>query len=239
MTLEYVGTHYHGWQIQENAVTIQQVLEEKTGMILNENVRLVGAGRTDSGVHALGQVAHFKTENPLYVKKIFNGLNSLLPWDISILEIQEVDLSFHSRKDAKRKEYFYQIWNGRRLSPFLSPFVVHIPYSLNVEAMKESAKVFQGKHDFTSFSPSKSIVHNKVRNVSHSEIEKDGEMIKYRIIADGFLHHMVRTIVGTIINVGKEKIPAEKIAEIIQGKDRRMAGFVAPARGLFLEKIYY
>lgn len=239
LTLEYIGTRYHGWQIQENAITIQQILEEKIGLIFNEKLRIIGAGRTDAGVHALRQVAHFKTGNPLTLEKILKGLNSLLPEDISILKMEEVDLSFHSRKDAKKKEYFYQIWNGECLSPFLSPFVAHIPYRLDRDMMKKAAREFQGEHDFTSFSPSKSTVHDKVRKVFHSEVKEEGEMIRYRIMADGFLHHMVRTIVGTIILAGRGKMPAGKIAEIFQGKDRRLAGFVAPAKGLFLKKIYY
>ncbi len=238
-TLEYVGTRYHGWQIQENAITIQQILEEKLNLILNKKSRVVGAGRTDAGVHALGQVAHFKTNNPLPVERIFKGMNSMLPEDIAVLKMEETNLSFHSRKDAKKKEYFYQIWNGARPSPFLSAFVIHIPTKLNIEAMRRAASFFQGKHDFHSFCPANTTIKDKVRHVFHSGIEEVEEMIRYRIIADGFLHHMVRTIVGTIINVGKEKIPVEKIKDIFQGKDRKLAGFVAPAKGLFLKKVYY
>lgn len=238
-TLEYIGKRYHGWQIQENAITIQQILEEKLSLILHAKHRVVGAGRTDAGVHALGQVAHFKTANSLPVERIFSGMNSLLPADIAILDMQEVSFSFHSRKEAKKKEYFYQIWNGKKPSPFLSAYVMHIPYSLDRETMEKAASCFQGKHDFTSFTPAKSAIQNKVRHVFHSEIEEEGEMIRYRIIANGFLHHMVRTIVGTIINVGKGMIPVEQIIEIFQARDRKWAGFVAPAKGLFLKKIFY
>lgn len=238
-TLEYIGTKYHGWQIQENAVTIQQILEEKLSLILNQKHRVVGAGRTDAGVHALGQVAHFKTTHSLPVERIFKGMNSLLPADITVRDMQEAGSSFHSRKEAKRKEYFYQIWNGGKPSPFLSAFVMHIPYSLDRETMKRAASCFLGEHDFTSFSPAKSSIQNKVRQVFHSDIEEEGEMIRYRIIANGFLHHMVRTIVGTIIDVGKGKITVEQIIEIFQARDRKWAGFVAPAKGLFLNKIFY
>jgi tRNA pseudouridine38-40 synthase len=238
-TLEYIGTRYHGWQIQENAVTIQQVLEEKLGLILNKKPRVIGAGRTDAGVHALGQVAHFKTPNHLPIEKIFKGLNSLLPEDIAVLEMEEADPAFHSRKDAKKKEYFYQIWNGKRPSPFLSAFVTPVPCRLNIKTMQRAASLFQGKHDFHSFCPAKTTIRNKVRNVFHSEIADEGKMIRYRILADGFLHHMVRTIVGTLIDVGNEKIPLDEIKSIFQGKDRRLAGFMAPAKGLFLKKVYY
>ncbi len=238
-TLEYIGTNYHGWQIQKNAVTIQQVLEEKLGHILNKRPRVVGAGRTDAGVHALGQVAHFKTSSPLPVEKIFKGLNSLLPEDIAVLQMKETDPAFHSRKDAKKKEYFYQIWHGCRPSPFVSAFVTHIPCRLNIKTMKRGASLFLGKHDFHSFCPTKSTIRNKVRNILYSEILEEGNLIRYRILADGFLQHMVRTIAGTLIDVGKEKIPIEEIKKIFLGKDRRLAGFVAPAKGLFLKKVYY
>ena len=238
-TLEYVGTRYHGWQIQKNAVTIQQILEEKLNLILGQKMRVIGAGRTDAGVHARGQVAHFKTTNPLPAEKIIKGLNSLLPEDITVQEMREVGLSFHSRKDAKKKEYIYQIWNGEKPSPFLSAFVAHVPSRLHIEAMRKAAKLFKGEHDFTSFSPAKSTISDKVRYVFQSDIEPEGEMIRYRIIANGFIQHMVRTIVGTLINVGKGEIPADKISEIFQGKDRGLAGFAAPAKGLFLKKVYY
>ena len=239
IVLQYMGTNYHGWQIQDNASSVQQVLEEKFSIILNESVRIIGAGRTDAGVHALAQVANFKTANPLDIRKIFRGVNSLLPDDIAILEMDEVDLQFNARKSARKKEYLYQIWNGEIISPFMHPFAKHAPYKLDTAVMKDAARVFLGEHDFSSFCSAKSDIQDKVRTVFLSDIEIEGLLIKYRIIATGFLHHMVRTIVGTLIDCGKKRISAKDIVGIIDAKDRRRASFAAPARGLFLFRVYY
>jgi tRNA pseudouridine38-40 synthase len=174
IVLQYMGTNYHGWQIQDNASSVQQVLEEKFSIILNESVRIIGAGRTDAGVHALAQVANFKTANPLDIRKIFRGVNSLLPDDIAILEMDEVDLQFNARKIARKKEYLYQIWNGEIISPFMHPFAKHAPYKLDTAVMKDAARVFLGEHDFSSFCSAKSDIQDKVRTVFLSDIEIEG-----------------------------------------------------------------
>ncbi len=239
MIIQYVGTRYHGWQVQENAISIQQLLEEKLSLILDERIRVIGAGRTDTGVHALAQVANFRTKNVLNIKKIFKGVNSLLPSDIAVLSMRDTDAQFNARKDASRKEYCYQIWNAEIISPFLAPFAKHAPYRLDREAMKDAAGFFHGRHDFTSFCSSRSAVKDKVRNVYFSSCEVAGNMIRYRIVANGFLQHMVRTIVGTLINVGKTRIQKNDIVDILKARDRRQAGFAAPAKGLFLVRVDY
>ncbi|MEW5806316.1 MAG: tRNA pseudouridine(38-40) synthase TruA [Acidobacteriota bacterium] len=239
MILQYVGTKYHGWQIQENAFSIQEIIEEKLSLILNEKVRIIGAGRTDAGVHALAQVANFKTLNQLPIHKIFKGINSLLPEEIAVIDMGEAEMGFNARKDAKKKEYYYQIWNGEVIPPFLAPLAKHIPYKLDQERMSIAAAIFLGEHDFTSFCSSHSNIEDKVRTVYHSGIEVTGAMIKYRIIANGFLQHMVRNIVGTLIEIGKRKHSEREIEEILMARDRRKAGFAAPAKGLFLARVYY
>ncbi len=239
MIIQYVGTKYHGWQVQENAISIQQLLEERLSLILGERIRVIGAGRTDSGVHALGQVANFKTRNLLNIGKIFKGTNSLLPSDIAILEMKDADAQFNARNDAVKKEYCYQVWNAEVISPFLAPFAKHAPYKLEREAMKNAAAIFRGQHDFTSFCSARSEVRDKVRNVYFSACEIEGDMIRYRVVANGFLQHMVRSLVGTLINVGKRRIRKHDIVDILNAKDRRRAGFAAPSKGLFLVRVDY
>ena len=250
LLIEYDGTAYHGWQIQKDNTTIQGVLEEILSKITNERTRVISASRTDAGVHALCQVVAFKTQTNLSPDIIKRALNSNLPADIRIIESTEVDISFHPQRDALKKSYVYFIANQPYSSPFLYRYTWHIPYRLNISLMKDASGLLIGKKDFSSFMGSGSNVKNRVREIYNIEIERSkkagligfsiyGNFIKIRIEANGFLKHMVRNIVGTLVDVGRGKISIEKMQEIISSKDRRLAGRTAPAHALFLEKIIY
>jgi tRNA pseudouridine38-40 synthase len=248
--LEYDGTAYQGWQIQKRGLTIQGIIEEKIFKITGNQSRVIGASRTDAGVHALGQVAAFRTESRLEPETIRRALNALLPRDIRVLEASEVDDSFHPRYNAKRKSYFYIISNQRDISAFLHRYTWLIEQPLELKSMLEAAEVLIGIHDFSSFKGSGGSSKNSVREVFSIDIERferldfmsvemKGEFIRIRIEANSFLRHMVRNIVGTLVEVGRGKMPSEDIEKILASHDRRLAGLTAPSNGLFLERIVY
>jgi tRNA pseudouridine38-40 synthase len=250
LLLEYEGTNYLGWQIQKKGLTIQGIIEDRLLKITGEQVRVTGASRTDSGVHALGQVASFITKSNLDHETIKRALNALLPPDIRVLEASDIHISFHPRKDAEKKSYFYIITNQRDSSVFLYRYTWLIQQTLNLTSMKEASRIFIGKHDFSSFKGTGSSIKDPVREISCLSIEifnridfmtatLKGEFIKIRLEADGFLRHMVRNIIGTLVEIGRGRIPAEKIKEILESLDRRKAGPTAPPNGLFLENITY
>lgn len=239
MVLAYEGTNYAGFQRQLNAPTIQGVLEDKLSLILNSKVTIIGAGRTDAGVHADGQVANFKTANPLPVVKIQKALNSLLPEDILIRSVEETVLDFHARYSAKSKTYSYTIYNDELRPLFNRNFVYYYRYRLDLERMKKAAGFLVGKHDFKSFQAAGSKVVNTIRTIRFYHLNQTGPLIKIIINADGFLHHMVRNIVGSLILVGNGKLPVEGFKDLIERKDRTLAGPTAPAQGLCLEEVFY
>ena len=239
MTLQYVGNRYRGWQTQSRGGTVQDVLEASLSRILNERVRVHGAGRTDRGVHARGQVASFETENPLALERLHSGLNALLPDDIAAMECDEAPEGFHARHSARRREYSYQVWRGRVCTPFARPFVYHLHRPLDLDAMGEAARGVIGSHDFTSFCAAQSIEGPMQREVLESSWSEQGELWIYRVAAESFLHHMVRNLVGTMIEVGLRRRGAEEMGAILDARDRRAAGPMAPTQGLFLEKVHY
>ena len=240
MVVAYVGTRYAGWQVQPGTPTIQGVLEERASRMLCGPVRLAGAGRTDAGVHARGQVANFLTESRIPPAGLVRGLNSLLPEDIVVMRADEVEESFHARADARGKEYGYRIVSAEVVSPFEAPFVAAVRGRLDAAAMRAAARHFLGTHDFTSFCPVASPIENKVRTLRVSEVEQEDDgRVTFRVIGDGFLRHMVRTLAGTLIWVGRGRLDAAAIPGIVSGRDRRLAGPVAPASGLILEQVFY
>lgn len=239
MVVAYVGTRYAGWQVQPGIPTIQGVLEDRASRMLGETVHLAGAGRTDAGVHARGQVANFLTESRIPPAGLVRGLNALLPGDIAVMRADEVGESFHARVDARGKEYCYRILSSEVVSPFEGPFVASVRGRLDGDAMRAAARHFVGTHDFTSFCPVASPIENKVRTLSVSEVEETDGRITFRVVGDGFLRHMVRTLAGTLIWVGRGRLEAAAIPVIIGGRDRRLAGPVAPASGLILEQVFY
>lgn len=251
LTLQYDGTAYHGWQVQPNGITVQGLLQEAIFRLTGERVLVAGSGRTDAGVHAIGQVAAFSSGSNLRVDIMKRGINALLPPDIRVTILEEAAPDFHPRYDAKLKEYFYLIANAANPSVFMRGYVWHVKACLNVEDMKEAAKDLCGTHDFSSFRGTGCGAKNPVKTVYSLNIETvggaavflpagfAGEIIKISISADGFLRHMVRNIVGTLVEVGRGKIAPEMAGKILGAKDRRLAGPTAPAKGLFLGKVIY
>ena len=240
LLIEYDGTNYQGWQVQPKGRTIQGVLEEKIGLLTGEPVQLFGSGRTDSGVHALGQVAHFKTQNRMDIHTIQRALNSLLPHDIVIQKVEEVDEGFHARKHSKSKVYEYRILNRNLRSAFHRGYVWYIPQKLNLAEMKKATQSLIGEHDFSSFRSVGTPTRTAVRRVIRAEWKRgrDG-LIRFEIEANGFLKQMVRAIIGTLVEIGKGRMKATEIRKILNSKDRKKAGPTAPAQGLFLKEVKY
>jgi len=239
ITIEYDGTSYHGWQMQENAKTVQGEIMKAIKKITGEEVNIIGAGRTDAGVHALGQVANFKTETKIPIDRIHRALNSVLPKDIVVKKAEEVDLSFHARYCAKEKEYVYAIYNSTVPSALWRNFTYHYSFPLDIEKMRKASKHFLGIHDFRAFMSTGSSIKDTVRSIKKLEIVKKREFVFIFISADGFLYNMVRIIAGTLLDVGIGKKAPEDIPKIIESGDRSLAGLTLPAHGLCLKKVYY
>jgi len=238
LTIEYDGTSYHGWQTQtKNLKTIQETIEKVLEKILQQKVKLIASGRTDKGVHALNQIANFKTSFPITCDKLRKALNSLLPSDIVVKKIEEVDLSFHSRFCTKSKIYRYLILNRKYPSAFLKDRAYFYPFPLNLNLMRKQAKFLKGRHNFKSFQIKDKIERNPIRNIKRINISKRNNLIKIEIEADGFLQGMVRSIVGTLLEIGRGK-PLD-IKKILKAKDRKFSGPTAPACGLYLVKVKY
>lgn len=240
LTVEYEGTKYRGWQSQRGkGSTIQDVLEEKIEKITGVRSVIFSAGRTDAGVHARGQVANFHTGHTISCNCLLRALNSIPPHDIIVSRVEEVPGDFHARYHALGKHYCYRILNRPIPDPFESRFSWHIPYMLNLEKMQEAAGVFIGEKDFASFRGAKCGVKTSRRNLKQLKITRQQCMINLDFIGTGFLRYMVRNIVGTLVEVGKEKTSLEDLERIFAARDRRTAGPTAPGHGLFLMSVIY
>ena len=239
LSLAYDGTNYHGWQCQPNALTVQEVFNNALGRILNHPVTIYAGGRTDTGVHAMGQVINFHTDKMIALRNLAKGLNSILPRDIRVNNAREEEMSFHARYSAKSKTYVYCILNTLFNSPFLERYAWHIDYTLNISAMDDAAKVIIGEHDFSAFKKKNEVYKSTIREVFRARIKSKGNLIYFIIEARGFLRYMVRNIMGSIVLVGSRKITVEEFIKIFESKNREKAGPTAPARGLFLRKIKY
>jgi tRNA pseudouridine38-40 synthase len=238
--VSYDGSGFSGYQVQPNKRTIQGEIEKVLSKIHKGSfVRIIGSGRTDSGVHANGQVFHF--DSPLNISEIKwpTVLNSLLSSDISILSAEEVDVDFHARFSVKKKEYRYKINLQTVRNPFTRHQAFHYPYPLNLEEMKKAAHALIGEHDFTSFCSSKTDVEDKIRTIYSISFHFDEENLIISYEGNGFLYNMVRIITGTLLEVGREKITPENVAGILHAKDRTKAGKTAPPEGLYLWKVTY
>jgi len=240
LLIEYDGTYYQGWQIQPEGPTIQGMLEEKLSRLTGGRIHVIGSGRTDSGVHALGQVAHFRTQSQMDIRTIQRALNSLLPPDIVIKKVEEVDEGFHARKNSKSKVYEYRILNRNLRSAFHRGYVWYIPQKLNLIEMKKATQGLIGEHDFSAFRTVGSPTRTAVRRVIRAEWKRgrDG-LIRFEIEANGFLKQMVRSIIGTLVEIGKGRMKASDFRKIMNSKDRKKAGPTAPAQGLFLKEVKY
>jgi len=239
LVIQYLGTRYSGWQIQKDKRTIQGTIRDALLQITGEMVSVVGAGRTDSGVHALGQVAHVRLEEELEPARLRRALNGILPWDIRMLSVQAAPPDFHAQKSAIRKRYLYRIYNGPVLSPFLSGCVHQVIPPLKLEAMAKAAGAIVGRHDFKGFAAAASTVRDHHRTVLVSRLASKGRHVRYVIEADGFLHHMVRNIMGTLLQIGTGKRSASDMIDILESRDRKNAGPTARPEGLYLAKVWY
>ena len=239
LIIEYEGTAYHGWQLQSNAVTVQGVLEKELSRIINTPTTVLSSGRTDAGVHAEGMPAHFVTKSKMSTRELQLALNSLLPHDISIREVREVPMSFNARGSAKSKLYRYTILNRGYPSALNFRRSWFIPHELDVPAMQRAAKYLLGNHDFTSFRAGNCNAKTPVRTLDRVEIIQQDGFLLCEFKAKGFLKHMVRNLVGTLVYVGKKKFSAEQVKTILEARDRKVAGPTAPAHGLCLIKVEY
>jgi tRNA pseudouridine38-40 synthase len=240
LLIQYDGGRYQGFQRLGNGEnTIQGKIESVLSVLLGEPTEIIGSSRTDAGVHALAQIASFKTAKELQESEIKQYCTQYLPHDISIVEVTRVPEQFHPRFQAKGKTYLYQIWNRDYPNPFLRKYSTHVKAPLDLPAMRQAAKRFVGEHDFTAFSNAKSRKKSMVRSITSIEMtEKDG-CVEIRVTGSGFLYNMVRRIVGSLIAVGLGQLDGKTIPEILASKERKQAGYLAEACGLFLERIEY
>lgn len=239
LTISFDGTAYHGWQVQENAATVQQTLQDALQQICSRRDNVVGCSRTDAGVHANMYCCNIRTEHPIACDKLVTALNAVLPRDIAALDCKEADFDFHARYDCKSKEYIYRIWNSPNKNPFLYNYSLHYKYPLDEKFLDSQAKQFIGTHDFSSFCAAGSSVEDTVRTVMNASVERNGDEVIFRVEANGFLYNMVRIMTGTLIDISRGRIPENSIPQIIEAGNRFAAGYTAPARGLYLNKIHY
>jgi tRNA pseudouridine38-40 synthase len=239
LTLEYDGTRYNGWQLQRNAPTVQGAVEAALHRLLNQAVRVRVAGRTDTGVHALGQVVAVPLVKEVDLPRFQRSLNAVLPSDIVATRIEKVSDSFNPRRDALSRAYQYRIWRRLWRSPLWASSSWHVPYPLDVEAMSHAAALLVGDHDFSSFRGSDAVERNPHRTVLRSVMRAEGDFLLYDVEARSFLRHMVRNIVGTLVDVGRGALTVEDFARILAARDRAQAGLNAPPQGLFLVEVTY
>jgi len=266
LTLAYDGSPFHGWQVQPGRATIQGLLAEVIEGLTGERGLPQGSGRTDAGVHALAQVATFQTMSEIPAANIKTVLNDRLPPSIRVLSIEEAPEGFHARHSARGKRYHYRIWRGEVVPPFLARYVTHHPYPLNEDLMQQAAALVTGEHDFTSFAaadPDRTqrlaeleleaaglqdsagetaiapALRGNTRTIHESRFERHGDELLYIVRGNGFLHHMVRNLVGTFLLAGKGTVAPAQIPQILAARDRRMAGPTAPPEGLYLVEVEY
>lgn len=239
LTLQYDGTAYHGWQTQENAVTVQATVENVIKKLTGTKPQLIGCGRTDTGVHAKKYICNFKSETSIPCDKLPYALNSQLPGNIVCTHAEYADRNFDSRKSAKGKTYTYLIANSQYRNVFYTTRAWHYRYKLDIEEMRKAARHFLGTHDFIGFAASGFTVKTTVRTITDIKIDSNGDIISISVTGNGFLYNMVRIIAGTLVFAGNGKIKPEDIPDIIASKERKRAGITAPACGLYLTEVFY
>jgi len=237
-TIRYLGTRYAGWQTQTNAVGVQQVIEEALSTLCKQPIKIEGAGRTDAGVHARGQRAHADLPIEIEGRGILLGVNNLLPRDIRMVDVEPVAPDFHSRFNARRKTYIYQIWNSPIADPFVDATHAYVPQRLDFERMTESARSLVGLHDFRSFTVANPKVATTWRTIFSADLDTDGDTIRFTVTADGFLRFMVRRMVGSLLEVGHGKQPVDIVEKALE-PGFRPARWTAPANGLILANVEY
>jgi tRNA pseudouridine38-40 synthase len=239
LTISYDGTAYAGWQSQKNARGVQHVIEAALKKITGRAAKLKASGRTDAGVHARRQTANFRTVSGLALARLVTALNSEIPDDILVTRAEEASLGFDSQKCAKSKRYRYTVSTARFTDPFLRHFVARFSYELDINSMRRAASALAGRHDFSAFRASGSKEGRSIRTIKRIKIVKNGSLVYIDISADGFLYNMARTICGTLLEIGRGRLPETRTAEILKTKDRRLAGPTAPAKGLCLMDVVY
>ncbi len=240
ITICYDGRNYHGWQIQKNARTVQEIFQNAMYKVLGKYYDIKGCSRTDSGVHANMYCLSTKIDKKISCRDLIFAFNRVLPYDICVKECREVPLDFHARYSCKGKEYVYKILNSKIRDPFLHGYVLHYWYPLDISKLKEASKVYLGKHDFTSFCTiDKRDMSNIIKDVRKFEVKKENNIVEFYIEADGFLYNMVRIMIGTLLRVCQNKIKISDMPFILEARDRSKAGPTAPASGLYLNKVFY
>jgi tRNA pseudouridine38-40 synthase len=239
LTIQYDGTEYHGWQIQPGAATVQGALSAALEAIEEAPVTLFGAGRTDAGVHALGQVAHVDVSKRMDPQTWARAINAHVDRDIRVTSVEEAAPDFHALRSAVGKTYAYRVWVGPFVSPFVRRYVAHAPHEVDVERMRHAAAALVGRHDFEAFTVSDRETLTTVRDVRRLEIDVDGEMLTMTAEADGFLRAMVRTIAGTLLAIGDGRLPVSAVEDALRERKREFAGPTAPAAGLTLVRVDY
>lgn len=239
LVVQYDGTGYHGFQRQCGQMTVQERLEQTLEQVLGEAVTVSAAGRTDAGVHAIGQAVAFTTANPIPVPNLVRALNDALPGDMAVAGAEVVPEAFHPRRDALSKLYSYRILNRELPSPFICRYAWHVTEPLDLELMQAAAEKLLGEHDFAAFCASGSSAKSTVRRLSRLDVTREGDLIEIRAEANGFLYMMVRIMVGTLVEVGLGRLSAEEVGWILAGRDRTRAGPTAPPQGLCLVAVSY
>lgn len=239
LEISYNGMNYHGWQVQANAVTVQEKLQDAIESVFGSREDVKGCSRTDSGVHANMFCCNFRTEKNIPAEKVSDALNANLPYDISVKSCREMPFDFHARYDCRGKEYVYKIWNGKTRNPFLDKLCCFYRYNIDVDLLDKEAKDFIGRYDFSAFCAAGSSVEDKVREIYSFDVKRVGEEVLFTVSGNGFLYNMVRIMVGTLLDISSGKIEKGSIKNIIESADRSEAGFTAPAEGLYLNSVYY
>lgn len=239
LTVRYDGTRYHGWQVQQNALAVQPVVQDALERILQIRPGVSGCSRTDSGVHANMYCCHFDLDRAMEPDKLTHALNFALPKDIAAMKCRRVPDDFHARYSCIGKEYIYQFHNAPFRNPFMEDYSLHVHSPMNLERLERAAAAYIGKHDFTSFCAARAKEGDPVRTVTRSRVERQGELVLFRVEADGFLYNMVRIMAGTLLQVAFGRFAPEDIPGIIRARQRSAAGPTAPAKGLFLNRVLY
>ena len=240
LTITYDGKCFHGWQIQQNAFTVQEALQTALTKIIGADFDVKGCSRTDSGVHANMYCVSVKTAHPIPPERLKAALHRWLPLSVAVLDCREAEADFHARYSCKSKEYIYKIWNSEVRSPFLEGYALHYRYPLDVEQLNAAAQAYVGRHDFTSFCTlDNREAGDMTREVKRFSVTREGDMVLMRVEADGFLYNMVRIMVGTLLRIAQGKIPPDGIPAILEKRDRQFAGPTAQACGLYLNQVNY
>ena len=240
LTLRYDGTAYHGWQVQPNGVTVQQVLQDAVEAVTGVRSGITGCSRTDAGVHADMFCCAFDSDTPLRGDKLCSALNFHLPRDVSVYDAREVEEEFHPRYYAKGKRYVYRIWNGNQRHPMYEKYAIWLKKPLDVDGLNKVVQDYVGTHDFAAFCGAGSDLQGTTERTIHScTVTRQGDLVLFTVEGDGFLYNMVRIMVGTLLEIAAGRLPADGLPAILEGRDRGLAGPTAPAQGLCLERVFY